>query len=54
MENIIIYIVMASVKARLPGWYKELREGSGVWGLFSPPFLHAYPGLIRGSFPSSL
>ena len=54
MENIIIYIVMASVKARLPGWYKELREGTGVWGLFSSPFLHAYTGLIRGSFPSSL
>lgn len=36
MENIIIYIVMTSVKARLPSWYEELQEANAIQDLFSP------------------
>lgn len=36
MENIIIYIVMTSVKARLPSWYKELQEAKAIQHLLSP------------------
>lgn len=55
MENIIIYIVMTSVKARLPSGYEESQEAKATHDLLSCIFyLYPYPGLIRGGFPSSL
>lgn len=55
MENIIIYIVMTSVKARLPSGYEELQEAKAIHDLFSRIYyLYPYPDLIRGGFPSSL
>lgn len=55
MENIIIYIVMTSVKARLPSWYEELQEAKAIQNHFSSIYyLYPYPGLIRCGFPSSL